>query len=195
MHKQIKKKRSTLHDAHAFHVQGSYLFGSPDDYVSDKERRAELSRIHDELVTLLKKQFPRTSNLEYAILKSHLIIEYLLTEYIRFHAYVFIEREQIRFSFSQKVEVAYLMGSGANDPSLIPTIQLLNKVRNQVAHTFEVDRKLVDEMVRLHSKDYKDFKMTNDRERITGLRQVCALICGITHGFMQGSFVAAGGSM
>src|SRR5207245_7897232 len=60
------------------------------------------------------------------------------------------------------------------------------KGRNQVAHTFEVDRKLVDEMVRLHSEDYKDFKMANDRERITGLRQVCAFICGMTIGFMQG---------
>lgn len=192
MHRQIKKKRSTLQDAHVFQVQGSYSFGSPSDYVSDEERRAELSRVHDELITLLKKQFPRTSNLEYAILKSHLIIEYLLTEYIRFHASVFVEKEQIRFSFSQKLEVACLMGFGAGDPSLIPTIHLLNKVRNQVAHTFAVDRKLVDEMVRLHSEDYKDFKMANDRERISGLRQVCAFICGMTIGFMQGSFVAAG---
>lgn len=112
------RKRSTLQDAHTFQVQGSYSFGSPGDYVSGEERRAELSRVNDELITLLKKQFPRTAKIEYAILKSHLIIEYLLTEYIRFHAHVFVEKEQIRSSFSQKFEIACLMGFGVLFPSL-----------------------------------------------------------------------------
>lgn len=187
MRKQIKEKTRTLQDAHAY-LQGKITcsFRGTNDYVSENERQATLERIKAELLTLIKKQFPRTAHLEYAILKAHLIIEHTITEYIRFHARV--SCENLKFSFSDKLDIAYLMGFGALDPILIVTVERLNKVRNAAVHKFEIDRPSVDEMLRLNSNDYDNFKLVNDRERITWLRRVCASICGRVIGHMESEY-------
>ena len=41
-----------------------------------------------------------------------------------------------RFSFAEKLELAYLIGMGVTDAVLIPSIKRFNKIRNQVAHSF-----------------------------------------------------------
>ena len=78
-----------------------------------------------------------------------MIVEYALTQYIRCFVLVAVQAEDVRFTFSQKLEIAYLLGFGANHPILLPTIERLNKVRNQVAHTFTLDRAALDEMLRI----------------------------------------------
>jgi hypothetical protein len=97
----------------------------------------------------------------------------------------------IRFTFSQKLEFAYLLGFGANDPILLPTVERLNKVRNQVAHTFTLDRILVDELLRINHEDYDGFKPKNDRERIRGLRWICAGVCGRVAGEIHAAYAMA----
>lgn len=139
-----------------------------------------------ELDEIVKKHFPRSPNLEYAILKSHLIVERSIEEYIRCLSSVLVEVKSLRkFSFSQKVEFAYLMGMGANDPVLLPTIERLNAVRNQVAHTFEMDRKQIDEMLRINSDDYDNFRIEDDRQRVRMLRRMCSFISGRLIGEVQ----------
>jgi len=83
-----------------------------------------------------------------------------------------------RFTFSHKLEIAYLMGFGVNDPTVIPSVERLNKVRNQVAHSFAIDRGLFDEMIRINSEDYLEFREMTDRERVSSLRAICALMTG-----------------
>jgi hypothetical protein len=87
----------------------------------------------------------------------------------------------------QAVEVAYLLGFGANDPILMPTVQGLNKLRNQIAHTFELDRKALDEILRLYNEDYETFSVKDDRDRIKYLRWICRFICGRVAGEMLGA--------
>ena len=99
---QTKRKRSTLKDAHDFHKSGSYYVG-PEHATTDEERIEDIESVSEFLESLVKNHFPRTSNLEYAILKCHLIIEYAITEYIRCHSSVVIDREKIKFTFSQKL--------------------------------------------------------------------------------------------
>jgi uncharacterized protein YutE (UPF0331/DUF86 family) len=135
--------------------------------------------VADELHRLIRDQFPRSSNLEYAILKAHLIVEHALAQYIRCCASVLVDTIKIRrFSFSHKLEFAYLLGLGVSDPLLIPTIERLNQIRNQVAHSFVLDRVLVDEMLRINSEDYDGFVVSSDRERVKRLRWICNYLAG-----------------
>jgi len=184
---QIKRKRATLEDAHNFHKSGSYSVG-PEHRTTDEERKKDIDGVSSYLEELVKTHFPRTTNLEYAILKGHLIIEYALTEYIRCHSRVFIEREKVKFSFSQKLEIAYLMGFGVNDPTLFPTVEAFNRVRNQVAHTFSLDSKVVDELIRINSEDYDTLEIKSDKQRISGLRKICLWVCGFTAGVIIGEY-------
>lgn len=188
---QVKRERPSFKTAHDFHQTGSFTVDPKQHGLSGKEREAEIDRIGDELEKLVKRQFPRTQNLEYAILKSHLIIEYAITQYIRCFSYVVVSTESIRFTFAQRLEIAYLLGFGVNDPLLLPTVERINKVRNQVAHTFTLDRAAVDEMLRINSDDYDEFKIKSDRERISRLRSLCGVICGRVAGESMAAHVVA----
>jgi len=176
---QIKRERPTFATAHNFHKTGTHVRFSPEHAVSDEERKAIAEEAFVELTRLLKEQFPRSANLEYAILKSHLIVEFAITDYIRCVSSVLVDLADLRrFSFAHKLEIAYLMGLGVTDPLLLPSIERLNKIRNQVAHTFVLDRSLVDEMLRVNSEDYVDFAVKDDRERVRRLRWLCNLVAG-----------------
>jgi len=184
---QIKRKRVTLEDAHKYNKCGMYSNGIK-HRTTDEEREAELNKVYDYLQNLVKIHFPRTTNLEYAILKSHLIVEYVLTEYIRCYSHVLVDPTKIRFSFSQKIEIAYLMGFGANLPTLLPTVEVINKIRNQVAHSFSLDRTAVDELIRINHDDYEAVEIKNDKQRIASLRNICIWICNFTAGLMMGTY-------
>jgi hypothetical protein len=189
--RQIKRQRPTLKTAHDYFEQGVFRI-SPDLHsLSGKARQAELQKVRDGLDDVVRKQFPRTQNLEYAILKTHLIVEYALAQYIRSFAATFVDLKDLRFTFSQKLEIAYLMGFGANDPTLLPTVEILNKIRNQVAHTFALDRKAVDELLRINHDDYDRFKPRNDRHRVQCLRYLCIYICGRTAGEILAAYAMA----
>ena len=190
---QIKRKRPTLKTAHDFFKEGSFLTSPQLHSLSGKEREAELQKVTDELEAIVKRQFPRTQNLEFAILKAHLIVEYALVQYIRCFAATFVEVKDLRFTFSQKLEIAYLMGFGANDPTLLPTVETLNKIRNQVAHTFALDRKAVDELLRINHADYRAFSPKNDRQRVQCLCWICSCscVCGRTAGEIDAAYALA----
>jgi hypothetical protein len=97
--RQIRRPRPTLATAHEYHRKGSYSVDPARHSVSKEEREAELERVADDLCNLVSTQFPRTQNLEYAILKAHLIIEYALVQYIRGFATTSVEARSIKFSF------------------------------------------------------------------------------------------------
>ncbi len=188
---QVKRERPTFKTAHAFHKEGSFSVDPKVHGLSGEEREAELQKLSYALLGTVKRHFPRTQNFEYAILKAHLIVEYALTQYIRCFVLIAVQAEDIRFTFSQRLEIVYLLGFGANDPILLPTIERLNKIRNQVAHSFTLDRAALDEMLRINSEDYESFKPKNDRERIRQLRWICAFICGRVAGEAEAAYMMA----
>lgn len=161
---QIRRERPTFKTAHQFFTEGGFTTDPKAHYLSGEERKKEIEKVSKSLEELVKKAFPRTQNLEYVILKAHLIVEHALAQYIRCFAITAVSISDIRFSFTQKLEVAYLLGFGANDPTLLPTVERLNKIRNQVAHTFNLDRVALDEMLQINHEDYTDFKPKDDRE-------------------------------
>ncbi|HHG5535953.1 hypothetical protein [Pseudomonas aeruginosa] len=188
--RQIKRKRPTMQTAHDFYREGFFSIG-PEHHLTSEERRVAIEGVIDDLRGVVKRQFPRTGILEYAVLKAHLIIEHAVTQYIRCNSITVIGLDELKFTFAQKVDIAYLMGFGTHDPTMLPVVERLNKVRNQVAHRFEMDRKQLDEMLRVGSGDYEDFSVLSDRERIRHLRQICYQVCAIVSGLIMGGYVMA----
>lgn len=182
---QSRKPRSTFQTAHDFYRQGFYEVG-PEHWLTYEDQRDFINSASIELQKLIKEQFLRTGNLEYAILKAHLIVEQAITVYIKSQSRAQIS-SKLDFTFAKKLEIAYLMGLGVNDPLTLPSIERLNQIRNQVAHTFVLDRVLVDELLRINSAEYDEFQVTNDRQRVRQLRQLCAFISGKIVGTLSAS--------
>lgn len=178
--RKVKRQRPTLKTAYDWLEKGTFSVSPKEHFLSEAEHDGQVQGIVDELEELAK-QFPRTQNLEFAILKSHLIIENVLAQYIRYHARIAVTIDEVRFSFSHKLEIACLMGFGANDPTLLPSIQLWNRARNQVAHRFGVNKGIIDEIIRINSPA-DDPPPANDRQRISALRSLSGYICGYTSG-------------
>lgn len=187
--RQIKRPRPNLETARKFFNEG-WSVDPQRHYTSREERETQIQFIYDSLKDI-GKRFPRTQNVEYAVLKAHLILEYAIIQYIRGYSEVYLEEKDINFSFYQKMEIAYFLGFGANDPRMLPTIQGINKIRNQIAHSFAFDKKDLDEILRINSDDYDGFIVSKDTERIKYLRLICQFICGRVAGEMLGAYAVA----
>lgn len=178
------RPRPTLETAHTVHKEGIWLASAPDHWRTIDEHKDQIQKATDRLETIVKEQFPRTNILEYAVLKSHLIVEFALDLFIDVTARGNNVDRVKRFNFASKLEVAILLGLGLSDAFVIPVIERLNTIRNQAAHKFTIDRVKLDEMLRLLSEDYHDFHIENDRQRIRQLRYLCYFICAQVYGAM-----------
>ena len=183
----VRKSRPSLMDAHKAAASGSYVEMATSNYISEEERTLELSKITNEIAEITKRHFPKTRNLEYAVLKSHLIVEHALTQFLRCSFPTFVKLDDINFHFSQKVKLAYFCG--VTDTVLLPSIELLNQARNQVAHRFELKRNLIDELLRINAEDYRGFKISSDSDRIRGLKYLCNYISGRLAGRIEAHVV------
>jgi len=90
-----QRSRTKLADAHEYRKVGHFAGMSKDDYLSDEDRTRVIEEVEEQLLEMTKRHFPRTSNLEYAILKTHLIIENALTQYIRCTSFVLVETKKL----------------------------------------------------------------------------------------------------
>ena len=179
-----RRTRTTLSEAHQFRSNGVGDGMRAVDYLTDADRVRIVEEVEEQLLEIARQHFPRTNNLEYAILKTHLIIEYVLTQYIRCTSSVLVEPESLRFSFSEKLEIAILHGFGNGCPTSVPSVELLNRIRNQVAHRFSFDMQLVNELIRINSEDI-DVRALTNRQRIACLRRWCYFICGMMAGELR----------
>ena len=99
-------------------------------------------------------------------------------------SHVLVAPDNLRFTFSEKLEIAILHGFGNGEPTSVPSVELLNRIRNQVAHRFSFDLQLVNELIRINSENIDVGRLT-DRQRIACLRRWCYFICGKTAGYLQ----------
>jgi hypothetical protein len=175
---RVRTARPRVEDAR----KASGLIFSADDIITDIERRDLLEKISQAIEDTVKANFPETDNLEYAILKAHLLIEYIVEKYIESMSFYRVEVADLRFQFAQKVEMAAMLGFGALSNKTLPTIDLLNKSRNQVAHRFTVDRKHLDEAYRWWADDSDEVDAATDVDRIGFLKWFCEILAGETSG-------------
>lgn len=187
---QSRKKRPNLEDAKKAVKSGIVGVMSSDDFISDEERLKILEEVEEDLLDIVKKHFPRTRNLEYAILKSHLIIEHALTQHIRCSSFVLMNHKDLAsFTFSEKLKIAAMQGFCHSSETDIPSIKLLNNLRNQVAHKFSFDRDVLETLISINSEDLTKDHYT-DTQCISFLRGFCAMICGQTAGYLSGYLVS-----
>jgi hypothetical protein len=176
-----KNPRPTLKDALAFRHKGTF---SCADFVSWEEREKALQDFAGEAEALLRAHLPRTRSLVLAILTCHIIVEFMLNKFIEFAAVAQTDISKERFSFAQKLSLFHMFGF-APDPTVIPSLDLLNRLRNQVAHSLDLDRKQIDVLIGINSEDPRDTDGLDDRKRIRAIKLITTFICGQIVGSLE----------
>ena len=67
-----------------------------------------------------------------------------------------INFEKVKFSYSNKIEIAKTLGLFKNNTKLYSELKLLNKLRNSIAHKLKYDEKLFANFIK-GFEPYKDF--------------------------------------
>ncbi len=174
---KLRKRRPTEADAELFLRQGEYSVGSS-DYIDPKERLAQLDDLEDLFHDLWRQELRATRRLDLLILKCHIVIEIFLNRLLLLSAHNETDFEKERFTFSQKVTLAHAFALSP-DPVLIPTLDCLNKVRNQIAHGLQFDMGIVNKIVRYNSElSIKEVTALTNTQRAAAMRRIVAGICG-----------------
>lgn len=141
-----------------------------------------IDKLSETIKELLKKNIPKSRNLDLVILKCHLLIEFMVDQSLNLLSANKIEIERERFSFYQKITLLHMLGFPP-DPAFLPSIELINQIRNQVAHTLDIDRGLIDKLIRINSEDPEKQDIKDDNERIKRITWfICGTLMGIIHG-------------
>lgn len=180
---RLRKKRPSLEDAHRFHREGVFTV---DEYVSHEELLQYAYSTGMLLNETAKANIPRTKNLEYMVLKCHIITEFAITKYIQFFSPPVIDEAYVKLNYVQKLDIAHMMGLAYTDPCIIPSLELLNRARNQVAHKLNFEIAIIDELVRINSEDYHEKAALENRDRLRGVRYFTVDFCA----YVSGTIVA-----
>jgi len=167
--------RPKLNDALEFVKKGHYTV-SRDKFVSPKERIKEVEELEANIKKLLKQEIPKSRSLDLVILKCHLLVEYMMNQFITLSAKNKFDISKERFTFSQKLSLVHAFGFHL-DPTILPSIEVLNRLRNQVAHTLVLDRELVDTLLKINSEDPDSFAVLGDKERLRGIKSITWFLC------------------
>lgn len=105
-------------------------------------------------------------DVDYLILKGHILTEHSLHFFIEMTSIGKVNFEKVKFSFSNKIEIAKTLGLFESNPKLYSELKLLNKLRNSIAHKLRYDKKLFAEFLKGFNpyKGYfesESFKKTN----------------------------------
>jgi len=151
----------------------------PEDRFTAKERYSAVVAAAEEIEKKCHEALPRTRNLELLILKCHIIVEFAIEAYIRALSAGNVGERELKLRFEEKVNVAFMLGLGISGPLLLPSIQLLNRIRNDIAHRLTFNEKHLDELIRINSDQYREKNTFTHAERLRGLKSITFGICGI----------------
>ena len=179
-----RRKRPNLKEAEEWFKRGIGDGMAPSDYVSITERKQRLAKLSEEFEQMLKSHLSRSRNLEIVILKCHILIEYMFNQFIDLIAPTEGVIENERFTFKQKESIVHMLGFPAA-PVFFPSIDLLNTIRNRVAHTLSVDRALIDKLIRINSEDPDDVRGLSDQQRASAIKRITAFLCGEMLGVIE----------
>ena len=93
---------------------------------------------------------------DYLILKGHILTEHSLHFFIEMTSVEKINFEKVKFSYSNKIEIAKTLGLFENNTKLYSELKILNKLRNSIAHKLKYDEKLFADFIK-GFEPYKDF--------------------------------------
>lgn len=186
--RKSRRKRPTLEDTYNFIKKGASSSNNKNNSISLDERKKRIEKLSHELKLKIKTHIPRSKNLELVILKCHLLVEYVFEEFIDLMAPIegIIKNNDTRFSFKQK-EVLVHMLDFPDDPVFFPSADLLNQIRNKIAHSLEINRNKIDELIKINSEDPEHVKIIDDTARIKAIKNITSYMCGLVLGVIEGA--------
>ncbi|NJB35227.1 hypothetical protein [Croceivirga sp. JEA036] len=104
---------------------------------TDKEKTSRIDLYVDHLLDC--------KDMDNLILKGHLMTELALQYLINEFAKKKVNFKKVRFTYSNKLEIARLLGLFENgNAQLYRLLKLLNRLRNSIAHNVEYDAKILN---------------------------------------------------
>jgi len=100
------------------------------------------------------------------IIKGHILTEYALNFYIEMSSVEKIDLKETRFTYSNKIDIARILGLFKKDIFLYNELKLLNKLRNSIAHKLKYDEKILAEFL----KGFDKHKNTLKSEKLDRLK-------------------------
>jgi len=181
---RFRRKRPNLAEAEEWLRRGYGAVMTASDYVSVEERKQRLEKLDTDVPTMLRTELARVRSLDLVILKCHLLLEFMLNQFIDLTAPTEGALEDARLTFKQKQAVVHMLGLPAI-PLFLPSLDLLNTIRNQVAHTLAPDRGLTDKLIGMNSEDPDEIQNLTDAKRVTALKQITRFYCGMIVGVID----------
>lgn len=99
------------------------------------------------------------------IIKGHILTEHALHFFIEMNAVEKIDFKKIKFTYSNKIEIAKLFGLYKKEPKLYNELRQLNKLRNSIAHRLKYDEKLLSEFL----KGFESRKQSFNHKKMNNL--------------------------
>ncbi|MBF0694630.1 MAG: hypothetical protein IR153_06195 [Flavobacterium sp.] len=138
--------------------------------------------------SLIVDQFEKCNDFEIVILKGHILLEYTINHYIENVNENDVEFEPGKFTFAQKIHLFEFL-SGCNR-EILEIINLLNKVRNDIAHRLEYKDQHISSLISLIRKlDSSFIPKLDNRNKVDELKIALSYMCGYIIGF-KNAFVA-----
>ncbi len=133
----------------------------------------EEEEIMSRLAQLHSDNFKKLTDIEGIIIRGHILIEHELNVAI---AKTILDENEYRvdkFTFSQKLTIAYMLGIGTYFKE---ELQAINSLRNEIAHSLKYRESLVDLIIsRLKMKDANSL---GSGDRVALLAKSISFICG-----------------
>lgn len=102
----------------------------------------------EEFIQFSTNELNSINDIQLLILKGHILVEYCLNCYLEaksINSESDFFKERLNFSTKLKI-VKHFTTLGSIDDSLIKEIQILNKIRNEIAHSLKYNKSLLNEL-------------------------------------------------
>ena len=138
--------------------------------LAEGERIRRVIKLREHLDEICLFKSPKETHVEFGVLRTHTLVEYCLFEYHRHVLSLKGEKITPYYGFVKKLNSAVALGFCRKNPEMLRRIRIHSKARNQVAHEFELDEKLVDEVVEGLARASTESGPGENRYRMRGPR-------------------------
>lgn len=140
-----------------------------------------IATLTKDIIPKIEENLPKEDNLELAILKGHILLEYLMNKAIEIKSSYKYDMEKSSFSFSQKIDILVILNLIETNSCSYQVLKTFNTIRNQIAHRFIFDRRLVTKMIKLGLQETKgeNHIPTDDTERAKAVKFLVPFLSGM----------------
>jgi hypothetical protein len=105
------------------------------------------------------------------IIKGHILTEHALHFFIEMNSIEKLNFKKIKFTYSNKIEIAKILGLYKENPELYNELKLLNRLRNSIAHNLKYDQKTLNDFL-LGFDKYKGFFQSEKFKRLSSDEEI-----------------------